>query len=134
MSRKVGFTRRELLRGMAAGIAALPLSRLAALEKRVRFVEPKRVRYRGSDDDLMEEIEKGAFDFFWTEAGTSGQVKDRALLNGRDTHTMASIAATGFGLTGLSIGHARRYRNTDEIKERVRQTLRFIWEKLPHEH
>lgn len=134
MSRKVGFTRRELLRGAAAGIAVLPFTRLAAMEKRVRFVEPKRVRYRGSDDDLMEEIEKGAFDFFWTEAGTSGQVKDRALLNGRDTHTMASIAATGFGLTGLCIGHARRYRNTQEITERMRQTLRFIWEKLPHEH
>lgn len=134
MSRIGGFSRREFLRGVSAGIAALPLSRLAALEKRPRFVEPKRVRYRGSDDDLLEEIERAAFDFFWTEVGPSGQVKDRAFLNGRDTHTLASIAATGFGLTGLCIGHARRYRNPDDILERVRQTLRFIWEKLPHEH
>jgi hypothetical protein len=104
------------------------------LEKRTRFVEPKRVRYRGTDDDLLEEIVRAAFDFFWTEAGSSGQVKDRAFLNGRDTHTLASIAATGFGLSGLCIGHARRYRNPDEIIERVRQTLRFIWERLPHEH
>jgi hypothetical protein len=123
-----------LLRGIAVSIGTLPFSRLSALEKRPRFLEPKRVRYRGTDDDLLEEIVRAAFDFFWTEAGPSGQVKDRAFLNGRDTHTLASIAATGFGLSGLCIGHARRYRNPDEIIERVRQTLRFIWEKLPHEH
>jgi hypothetical protein len=134
MSRNGGFTRRELLRGVAAGMAAVPLSRLAGFAKRLRFVEPKRVRYRGTDDDLLDEIERAAFDFFWTEAGTSGQVKDRAFVNGRDTHTLASIAASGFGLTGLCIGHARRYRNPEDIQERVRQTLRFIWEKLPHEH
>ncbi|HKU25017.1 MAG TPA: glucoamylase family protein [Candidatus Sulfotelmatobacter sp.] len=134
MSRIGGFTRRDFLRGVTGGIAALPFARLEALEKRPRFVEPKRVRYRGTDDDLLEEIERAAFDFFWTEAGPSGQVKDRAFLNGRDTHTLASIAATGFGLTGLCIGHARRYRNPEDITERVRQTLRFIWDKLPHEH
>jgi hypothetical protein len=134
MSRIGGFTRRDLLRGMAVSVGSLPFSRLSALEKRPRFVEPKRVRYRGTDDDLLEEIVRAAFDFFWTEAGSSGQVKDRAFLNGRDTHTLASIAATGFGLGGLCIGHARRYRNPDEIIERVRQTLRFIWEQLPHEH
>jgi hypothetical protein len=134
MSRIRGFTRRDLLRGIAVSVGSLPFSRLSALEKRPRFLEPKRVRYRGTDDDLLEEIVRAAFDFFWTEAGPSGQVKDRAFLNGRDTHTLASIAATGFGLSGLCIGHARRYRNPDEIIERVRQTLRFIWEKLPHEH
>jgi hypothetical protein len=138
MHRKVGFTRRELLRGVAAGTAALPFSRAFALDRLLPnhspFVEPKHVRYRGTDDNLLDEIERGAFDFFWTEAGSSGQVKDRAFVNGRDTHTLASIAATGFGLTGLCIGHARRYRNPDEIQERVRQSLRFIWEKLPHEH
>jgi hypothetical protein len=133
MSRNVGLTRREWLRGVAAGIIAGPCTGLAAVEKHARFVEPKRVPYRGSDDNLLDEIERGAFDFFWTEAGSSGQVKDRALVNGRDTHTLASIAATGFGLTGLCIGHERRYRNGDEIKERVRQTLRFVWEKLPQE-
>ena len=134
MSRIRGVTRRDLLRGIAVSVGTLPFSRLSALEKRPRFLEPKRVRYRGTDDDLLEEIVRAAFDFFWTEAGPSGQVKDRAFLNGRDTHTLASIAATGFGLSGLCIGHARRYRNPDEIIERVRQTLRFIWEKLPHEH
>ena len=35
----------------------------------------------GLDDDLLDEIERAAFDFFWTEAGSSGQVKDRAFVH-----------------------------------------------------
>src|SRR5678810_1012786 len=134
LGRRAGITRREWLRGAVAGMASLPLLQLQGLATPVRFKEPKRIPYRGSDEALLEEIVRAGFDFFWNEAGSSGQVKDRAFLNGRDTHSLASIAATGFGLTGLCIGHARRYRNPNEITERVRQTLRFIWERMPHEH
>lgn len=123
-----------MLRGAAAGLASLPFWRLEALAKPRRFKEPKRVFYKGSDDQLMDEIERASFEFFWREAGSNGQVKDRALLNGHDTHTISSIAATGFGLTGLCIGHARKYQRQDEIVERVRRTLRFLWERMPHEH
>ena len=84
---------------------------------------------------MLDEIERAAVDFFWTEASPStGQVKDRALLNGNDKRTVATIAATGFGLTGLCIADARGYKKPDEIKERVRNTLRFLWEKLPHQN
>ena len=75
MSRIGGFTRRDLLRGIAVSVGSLPFSRLSALEKRPRFVEPKRIRYRGTDDDLLEEIVRAAFDFFWTEAGSTGSLK-----------------------------------------------------------
>jgi len=134
MSERSGITRRELLRGAAVSLASLSLGRVDALAKTIRWKEPKRVPYRETDDALLEEIERASFDYFWTEVGTSGQVKDRARLNGHDTHAIASIAATGFGLTGLCIGHTRRYRNPNEIVERVKQTLRFIWERMPHEH
>jgi hypothetical protein len=119
---------------ITAGAAALPFTRLVSLGEQKTFVEPPRVPYRGSDDALLDDIERAAFDFFWTEVGTTGQVKDRALLNGHDTHTIASIAATGFGLTGLCIGDTRGYGKTSDIVERVRQTLRFLWQKMPHDH
>jgi hypothetical protein len=90
---------------------------------------------RVSDEALLSEIEQRAFDFFWSEASaTTGQVKDRASQDGKDARKIASIAATGFGLSGLCIGHARDYRNKQEIVERVRATLQFLWHKLPHEH
>ena len=137
-SSRFEFTRRDLLRA-AAGLLALPLVPFSAFaelaeEKEKRFIEPERIPYAGSDDALLEEIERAAFEFFWTEAGVTGQVKDRALLNGIDSRTVASIAATGFGLTGLCIADQRGYKKTDEIVERVRTTLRFVWEKLPHQH
>src|SRR5579864_704348 len=47
--------------------------------------------YPGTDDQLMEEIEKAAFFFFWEQADpNTGQVKDRALATGiNDTHTVS---------------------------------------------
>jgi len=99
------------------------------------FHEPDRVPYKGSDDDLLDEIERAAYDFFWNEASsTTGQVKDRALVNGNDHHEIASIAATGFELTGLCIAEARGYGKAAAIRDCVRQTLRFLRQHMPHEH
>jgi len=128
-------TRRDVLRNAALTVAALPLFPIAACAKPKRFTEPDRIPYPRSDDTLLDEIERAGFDFFWNEASAAtGQIKDRALLNGEDSHTISSIAATGFGLTGLCIGEARGYGKREEIRERVRMALRFLWQKLPHEH
>ena len=76
----------------------------------------------GSDYPLLEDLERSSFDFFWTEADPhTGLVRDRAFADGGDTRKLSSIAATGFGLTGLCIGHQRRYRAPEEIKARVSQ-------------
>ena len=40
---------------------------------------------------------------------------------------------TGFGLTALCIAHERKYAPREDIEDRVLQTLRFVWSKLPHE-
>lgn len=115
--------------------SSLPSRRMVGwAEKQRGFAEPAAVPYPSSDDALLDEIERTAFEFFWNEAGASGQVKDRAQAQGKDTHTIASIAATGFGLSGLCIGETRGYGKKAEIVERVRGTLRFLWQKLPHEH
>jgi len=95
----------------------------------------KATPYQGTDEQLLDEIERGSFQFFWKETNPStGQVKDRALLNGQDTRTMSSIAATGFGLTALCIGDARGYANRMDITKRVRATLQFLGDKMPNVH
>jgi hypothetical protein len=135
MRTKAQFTRRDLLRGAVLGVACVPVFPLVGwAEKQRGFAEPAAVPYPSSDDALLDEIERTGFEFFWNEAGASGQVKDRAQAQGKDTHTIASIAATGFGLSGLCIGETRGYGKKAEIVERVRGTLRFLWQKLPHEH
>jgi hypothetical protein len=91
--------------------------------------------YEGTDEQLLDEIQRGSFKFFWNEASPkTGQVKDRALANGNDSRKMSSIAATGFGLAGLCIGDRRGYGKSQEILERVRNTLRFLANDLRHEH
>jgi hypothetical protein len=87
------------------------------------------------DDRFLDELERASFLFFWESAHPeTGLVKDRSRADGRDPREIASIAATGFGLTALCIAHERKYAPRPEIETRVLNTLRFLWDGLPHEH
>jgi hypothetical protein len=125
-------TRREFLRGALAAAVLLPL---AGKSSGTTLLQAP-VRAAGLDDSgLLEELERSAFEFFWHEADPwTGLVRDRASANGGDARRMSSIAATGFGLTALCIGHQRGYRPRTEITARVRRTLRFLAERSPHVH
>ena len=85
---------------------------------------PSPTPYNGTDEQLLDEIEKTAFQFFWDQAHpTTALIKDRASTGGSDSYTAASIAAVGYGLTALCIGDSRGYLPTEQIKSRVRTTL-----------
>lgn len=87
--------------------------------------------YEGTDEELLDDVQRASFRFFWNETDPrTGQIKDRAFLNGNDTRTMSSIAATGFGLTSLCIGDTRGYARSADINTRVRNTLQFIYNEL----
>jgi len=91
--------------------------------------------FQGTDAQLLDDLQRGSFQFFWNETNpATGQVKDRAFLNGNDTRTMSSIAATGFGLTALCIGDSRGYAKTSDILTRVRNTLQFLYQQMPNVH
>ena len=130
-------TRRDVLRLGALGLVGVPLAGIAGAcrQKRTDFTPPHGTPYQGTDEQLLDDIQKRSFEFFWNEASPqTGQVKDRALANGGDQRKMSSIAATGFGLTALCIGDRRGYRPSKDIKERVRTTLDFLANKLENVH
>jgi len=130
-------SRREVIKICGIGLLARPLVTLAGCGKQTRraFLEPKGAPYEGTDAQLLDEIQRATFQFFWDEASQkTGQVRDRALANGNDSRMMSSIAATGFGLTSLCIGDQRGYGKSPEILERVQKTLRFLANDLPNEH
>lgn len=84
------------------------------------------------DDQLLDELEKANCLYFWEQANPqTGLIKDRANARSTDTSIVASIAATGFGLTALCIGQQRNFIPLVEARERVLVTLRFLWKKLP---
>ena len=85
------------------------------------------------DDQLLEELESANFRYFWEQADPqTGLVKDRCNVRGPDSGVVASIAATGFGLTALCIGHKRGFISLPEVQRRVLTGLRFLWRRLPN--
>lgn len=75
-----------------------------------------------SDEVLLEDVERRAFDFFWRTADPrTGLVPDR-----HPTPSFSSIAAVGFGLTAVAIGAERGYVSRAEARDRVITTLRFF--------
>ena len=84
------------------------------------------------DDQFLDELEKANFLFFWEQANReTGLVKDRANVRATDQAAVASIAATGFGLTALCIGSRRGWVSVSEARERATVTLEQLWKKMP---
>jgi hypothetical protein len=128
--------RRTFIRLLSAAAVSQPLCLLA-----VSRGAPHAARFRltRADELLLDEIERRACLFFFEQASpNTGQVLDRAKWVGStgalDSRRMASIAATGFGLSALCIAHHRNYQPRARILDQVRRTLRFHANTLPHDH
>ena len=128
------WTRRELLRLSAFGALSWPLAACSGSASPA-ISAPNDASYSGTDEKLLDDIVRTSVDFFWEQASPkTGQILDRAQLNGNEKRRMASIASTGFGLTGLCIADHRGFRPHNEIVERVRVTLRYLWKEMPQNH
>ncbi len=131
-------TRREMLAELGKTAAAYPLlvfglSQLSCGGGSGAGNNPPGDGYPGTDEQLLDEIERAGFLFFWEQADPStGQIKDRSRADGNDTRDISSIAATGFGLTGLCIADSRGYAPTTQLRDRVRTTLDFLANQMPH--
>ncbi len=84
-------------------------------------------------DRLLEEVESRAAKYFYIETNPeTGLVRDRASVRGRETRRVASIAATGFGLSALCIADDRGYLETNLVRRRVERTLEFLCDDAIH--
>ena len=132
-----GLSRRELLKQAAGAGLSLPLASHGALAASFfQNIKPdagaSAEQISADDDGLLDEIEKVHFQYFWDQANPqTGLVRDRCNAHANDNSIVASIAATGFGLTALCIAESRHYVSTDDARNRILATLRFVWKKLP---
>ena len=134
-----GISRRELLQ--QAGALSLwktfePLkigSLLVPQEPHPAGPTPATSVFSEADDQFLDEIEKRNFQYFWEQVNPqTGLVKDRSnTLLANDRISVASIAATGFGLTAICIGEKRGFVSLSDVRDRVLATLRFLWKKMP---
>jgi hypothetical protein len=146
---RTGRSRRDLLKQMAALLVGAPLAAQGSALASV--VQPQagagnakptssassadypQVTLSPDDIQLLDDVTRAGTCYFWEQANPdTGLVKDRC--NARaattDNTIVASIAATGFGLTALSIAESRNYLSYSEAANRVVATLRFLWKKL----
>jgi len=106
--------------------------------------QPGAARVRGSglvpsDRAFLEDLSRRSFSYFWEQTdGRTGLVRDRARADGSphpdDAGSVASSAATGFGLSALCVGAARGWAPREEAVARARAALRFLTEECPQEH
>ena len=80
---------------------------------------------------FLEDLSRRSFQYFWEQADpNTGLVPDRARMDGKPLaashQNVASIAATGFGLTSLCIAAERNWIDKSQARERTRNTLRFF--------
>ncbi len=98
---------------------------------------PGSPRLTAADRALLNGISHRSFRYFWEQTDRrTGLVLDRARTDGRlednpDHRGVASIAATGFGLTAMCIGADRQWVSRERARERVRTTLHFFAYRAP---
>lgn len=84
--------------------------------------------------NLLEQLARRAFDFFWKEAHPdTGFVKDRANNAERDTFDVSSIASSGFALASLPIAVRRRWITNSQAIRRAEQMMESHLQ-LEHQH
>jgi hypothetical protein len=133
-------TRRQMLRQSAlltaAGLVGCRRSKPQAQSSKLQAPSSKPAfDLSPADDAFLDELERASFRFFDECAHPqTGLVKDRSLADRNDEREVASIAATGFGLTALCLADERGWLPRTEARERVRRTLRYLRDQLPNEH
>jgi hypothetical protein len=77
-----------------------------------------------ADEAFLDSLQHRTFRFFWETANpANGLVPDRW-----PRESFSSVAAVGFGLAAYPVGIERGWITRDEGVERVRTTLRFLWQ------
>jgi hypothetical protein len=87
------------------------------------------------DVAFLDEIQRRAVLYFMEQSDpVTALTHDRALADGgARSKSPASIAATGFALTGWCIADARGWSKPGEALKRVRTVLKFVAEHVDHE-
>lgn len=77
-----------------------------------------------ADVEFLDDLQHRTFDFFWeTTNPKNGLVPDRW-----PSRSPSSIAAVGMGLSAYCVGVERGWVTRQAAVDRVRTTLRFLWE------
>ncbi len=88
---------------------------------------------------FLDDLQRRSFQYFWEQADpNTGLVPDRARMDGKpldaNHQNVASIAATGFGLTSLCIAADRNWIDKSQARGRALNTLSFFNTRAYQQH
>lgn len=83
--------------------------------------EARRYEFSASDSELLEQIQRGCFNYFWSEVGETAQ-----LARDFTGSEKASMAGVGFQLSALPIGVTRGWISRQEGEQRALTVLRAL--------
>jgi hypothetical protein len=130
-------SRRQWMRQLLGAGLCLPLAPSLLSQSSIQaassqFQPPGPYTLTPEDDQFLNELESANFLYFSEQQNPkTGLVQDRCDLRGNTPGVVASIAATGFGLTALCIAEKRGLITRTAALERLFTTLNFLWKKLP---
>jgi hypothetical protein len=78
-------------------------------------------RFSPEDDRFLDDVERGAFDYFWYAASP-----DTGMIPDRSSTSVISVAGVGFELSGLPVGVERGWVTRDQAEARALQILRAL--------
>lgn len=114
---------------------------ITAASPTARYVATPKLHYSLSagDEAFLEDLQRRSFQYFWEQTDSAtGLVRDRAPADGsrseKSDGNVASIAATGFGITALCIAAEHKWIEPAKAEERVLSALRFFACRAPSEH
>ena len=128
----VAIRRWALVFFLVTGSAARPLDR--------EIARPASKTLSEADNDLVDDLSRRSFRYFLEQTNpVTGLTLDRAPTTGGlerkpGYEGVASIAATGFGLTAFCIAAAHHWISHEVARERVLAALEYFANKAPQEH
>lgn len=121
------FSRRQFIAHLFTASSAL------AAAPTIGAFLPVESGFSPDEDQFLNDLEYANFQFFLEQTGNvTGLVRDRASVHKHENRILASIAATGFGLTAMCIGQKRGFIPYREARDRVATALRSLANWQPH--
>ncbi len=121
--------------------ATLPFVCLLLIDSSISLaqVPARQPRLQATDEAFLEDLSRRSFRYFQEQTDPkTGLVLDRARTDGSvhdaNHRNTASIAATGFGLTGWCIAAERGWVSKREARNRVLSSLKFFADEAKHDH
>ncbi len=120
-TKTLGLSRRKLLCSAASLLVARGAAPPPPVTHATSALKPEDVKF-------LEDCARRSFGYFWDHwNGKTGLVQDRAGVDGSPSgDNVASLAATGFGLSAMCIAASRAWVPKDQARLRVLATLRFF--------